>query len=288
MNVPSSPSLPAAASPPPVPVSWLDAHDAFLVDLDGTLIRESVATSGAARMLDRLRDRYVVVSNNSTDTARSLARKLELLGLPVAPERMVLAGQATIDFVAHAYGTARVLLIAGPTLRGYAQRRGCLLVDANADLVVLALDKRFSYAKLGLAANELRRGARLIVTNPDASHPSLDQALVPETGALMEAIVRCAGIGPALVVGKPGNMLFEEGLRRLRAQAADALVIGDNPLTDAHGAVRLGMRYLLVGRHALADADTPEALLGLAHGGHSQPPSARGGRAAVLAPVDSA
>ncbi len=74
--------------------AWLDTHRHFLIDLDGTLMREGVPLAGAARMLERLRGRHVVVSNNSTDTAETLAGRLRAAGMPVAADIMVLAGQA--------------------------------------------------------------------------------------------------------------------------------------------------------------------------------------------------
>ncbi|MNT76866.1 putative hydrolase YutF [compost metagenome] len=89
--------------------------------------------------------------------------------------------------------------------------------------------------------------------------------------------MQCAGVAPALVVGKPEPTLFVEGLRRLGARAGETLVIGDNPLTDARGAVRLGMRYLLVGTHPHADATTPDALMRLSHGGHAKEPATASG-----------
>ncbi|WP_144007118.1 HAD hydrolase-like protein, partial [Pelomonas sp. KK5] len=140
---------------------------------------------------------------------------------------------------------------------------GCRLVDAEPEFIVLARDRRFDYARLALAANELRAGARLVVTNPDLSHPAPAGAVVPETGALMRALVACAGIEPAQVIGKPEADLFIEGLRRLGATPAHTLVIGDNPLTDALGAARLGMRCLLLGRDPQARAASPAALLRL-------------------------
>ncbi|WP_454766683.1 HAD-IIA family hydrolase [Cupriavidus campinensis] len=252
------------------PAAWLTAHRHFLIDLDGTLIREGVPLPGAARMLARLRGRHVVVSNNSTDTAATLAARLRAAGLPVAMEDIVLAGQATVDLVARVHAGRRILLIGSAVLRAYAVERGCVLADDDAEVVLLALDQDFRYATLRAAVNALRRGAPLIVSNPDTSHPAADGGLVPETGTLMHAIVQCAGVAPALVVGKPERALFVEGLRRLGGHPADTLVIGDNPLTDARGAVRLGMRYLLVGAHPHADAATPAALLRLRHAGHAQ------------------
>ncbi|MEM5431398.1 HAD-IIA family hydrolase [Cupriavidus oxalaticus] len=259
--------------------TWLDTHRHFLIDLDGTLMREGVPLPGAARMLECLHGRHVVVSNNSADTAQTLALRLHAAGMPVAADSIVLAGQATVDLVARLHAGKRILMIGSAVLRAYAAARGCVLVEEGAEVVLLALDQDFRYATLRAAVNALRRGAPLIVSNPDTSHPAADGGLVPETGTLMHAIVQCAGVAPALVVGKPEPELFMEGLRRLGARAADTLVIGDNPLTDALGAARLGMDYLLVGAHPRADAATPEALMQLRHPGHARVAAPTCGRA---------
>jgi hypothetical protein len=38
--------------------------------------------------------------------------------------------------------------------------------------VALVRDERFKHAKLSAIVNDLRRGARLVVTDPDLSHPA--------------------------------------------------------------------------------------------------------------------
>ncbi len=202
---------------------------------------------GAIELLEQLAGRYVVVSNNSTHTAQALARALRARGLPLSADRLVLAGEQTLRFMAQHHPGARIRLLGSPALRRHARALGCTLVDTAPDFVVLARHERFDYATLATAVNELRAGAHLVVTNPDLSHPAPHGTVVPETGALMRAMVECAGIAPALVIGKPEGGLFVEGLRRLGAKPADTLVIGDNPLTDAQGAARLGMRFLLLG-----------------------------------------
>jgi len=248
---------------PHAPPHWRHAQH-FLIDLDGTLVHSQCEPlDGAVDLLEQLAGRYVVVSNNSTHTAQALARALRARGLPLSAERLVLAGEQTLRFMADRHPGARIRLLASAALRRQALTLGCHLVDASPDFVVLARDERFDYATLSTAANDLRLGARLVVTNPDLSHPAPHGAVVPETGALMRALAACAGIEPAHVIGKPEGGLFEEGLRRLGARAADTLVIGDNPLTDALGAARLGMRFLLLGRDPQARAPTPAALLRL-------------------------
>ena len=254
--------------------SWIDDAQGFIVDLDGTLVRGSHVIAGAVELLERIKDRYVILSNNSTDTAFGLAAMLRRLGLRVKADRLILAGEYTIRFMAEHHAQARLMVIASPAIRKYVERLGLRLVDRDADFVVLGRDRRFNYAKLDAIINELHRGARLVVTNPDLSHPADDGGLVPETGTLMTAVTACAGVLPVRIVGKPEDTLFLEALKRLGTRPSDTLVIGDNPATDAAGAVRLGMRYLLVGTTPYADAASPKILLGSACLGHTQAPFA--------------
>lgn len=243
--------------------SWRQARY-FLIDLDGTLVHSlQVPLEGAVELLQRLAGRYAVVSNNSTHTAAGLARVLRTRGLPLVAEQLVLAGEQTLRFMAEHHAGARVRLVASAALQQQARELGCRLVDVAPEFVVLARDERFSYARLSVVVNDLRAGARLVVTNPDLSHPALHGGIVPETGALMRAVVDCAGVAPTHVIGKPENGLFIEGLRRLGATPEETLVIGDNPLTDALGAARLGMRCLLLGRDPQASVRSPAALLQL-------------------------
>lgn len=233
----------------------------LLVDLDGTLVRQQEAIDGAAQLLAHFSERYAIVSNNSTHTAQGLSLRLRRLGLRVPPGRIVLAGELAVRQLAQQHPGARVLLAASPALQRHARALGCQLVQANADFVLLALDMRFSHARLSVIVNELLRGARLVATNADATHPGPQGRVVPETGALLAAVVAASGVQPWRVVGKPAPLLFEEGLRCLGARAETTVVVGDNPLTDGEGAARLGMACLLVGNAPGAVAPTVAGLL---------------------------
>jgi HAD superfamily hydrolase (TIGR01450 family) len=240
---------------------WLAQARHLLVDLDGTLVRQQEAIDGAAELLAHFHDRYAIVSNNSTHTAEGLSLRLRRLGLRVPPGRIVLAGELAVLQMAQQHPTARVLMAASPALQRYARAQGCQLVQAEADFVLLALDMHFSHARLAIIANELLRGAKLVATNADATHPGPQGRVVPETGALLAAVVAASGMQPWRVIGKPAPLLFEEGLRRLGARPESTVVVGDNPLTDAEGAARLGMACLLVGHAPGAVALTVGGLL---------------------------
>jgi 4-nitrophenyl phosphatase len=237
-------SLPKKPSPPRREL--IDCKDRVIVDLDGTLIRGGRPTEGAEVFLNGIADRYMVVSNNSTDTAEGLSIRLGRIGLPIPPQRLVLAGEETIRFVAVRYPGARCIVAASSSLRKMASREGLVVVGEEAQFVILGRDLHWNYSRLTLLVNELRHGATLIVTNPDVSHPDGEDRIVPETGSLLAALVAGAGVEPAHIVGKPEALLFEEALRRLGSVPENTVVVGDNPLTDREGARRLGLRCVIV------------------------------------------
>jgi 4-nitrophenyl phosphatase len=247
---------------PPLPGAWIESARGFILDLDGTLIRERRTLAGARELLARLADRYIVLSNNSTDTAKRITSKLHRMGLKVAPDRLLLAGESSVRTLAAERPGLTVMLIGSRTLCRFAAQAGLSLTDRKPEVVLLARDEGFNYRKLRAAANALRDGAQLIATNPDGYHPGDDgRGIVPETGALLQALVACSGTQPSRIIGKPESPLFIEALRRLGTSVSDTVVIGDNRNTDALGAARLGMRFLLTGDSRYADARDPASLL---------------------------
>lgn len=256
--------MPPPSDLPPDEPPWTQRSRGLILDLDGTLIRGHEVIPGAAELLTRWAGRHVVVSNNSTDTAAGLAPRLRAQGLPVQADALVLAGEQAVRHIARSHPRARLMLCGSETLRACAAGLGLALVSRDADIVLLARDRSFSYAMLQVLARELARGAALMASNGDLTHPGPQGSLVPETGALLQAVLACApGVRPQ-ILGKPAAMLFEEGLRRLGLAAQDVTVIGDNVRTDALGATRLGMGYLLVGDAPHADAPDMARLLGSA------------------------
>ncbi|MBV7485533.1 HAD-IIA family hydrolase [Bordetella sp. BOR01] len=263
MTAYDSPSLacPAASAPNPEDTPWHAGQPSLILDLDGTLIREHEPIEGAAELLRAFHGRFVIVSNNSTHTAHQMARRLRGMGLPVRAGDLVLAGEQMVQYLRAHHAGARILMRATPALKRQAAARGCRLVERDADVVALALDKTFDYAALAAMARELARGAKLVASNIDRTHPGPDGQIVPETGTLLQAVMACTGNRPRHVCGKPGPAMFAEGLRRLGSTPAATLVIGDNPATDAAGAARAGLRYVLLGTGPQAMAATPAQLL---------------------------
>ena len=236
--------------------------DALLIDWDGCLSLGGRMQPGAIDLLDEWRDRVVILSNNSTHLPRQIGQMLKDAGLALPEERILLAGHETIRHVA-SQGPCRTMILGDTRLRTVARGLGLTLVRDAPDIVILLRDTRFTYGRLERAANAIAQGARLIVANADLTHPGPAGLLVPETGALLAALV-AATKGRAAdheLIGKPGPMLFRRACAVLGVMPDRAVMIGDNPDTDVAGAAAAGMPAILLDP---ATGCTLTALLGSA------------------------
>src|SRR5690606_9465933 len=153
----ASAATPAPSNFPFAEPPWTQHSRGLILDLDGTLIRGNEVIPGARELLARWSDRYIIVSNNSTDTAAGLAPRLQALGLPVQPNALVLAGEQTVHHIARHYPHHTLMLCGSDALRTCATDLGLKLVTHDADIVLLMRDTGFSYATLQALTHELAR-----------------------------------------------------------------------------------------------------------------------------------
>lgn len=218
----------------------------YLVDLDGTLMSGGQLLPEADTLLGLLDDRFVIVSNDSEHTPQQLERRFLQWNLQIPAERILLAGTCALEAIAQRQPGARTLILGSTALRRHAQKLGLVPDVDDPQAVLVARDRRFTFDRLYRAVNAVKAGAELYVACPDRTHPTPDGGLFPEAGALAAAIFACVGDVPHHVIGKPETALFNMGCERLRIAPKDAVMIGDNPLTDAAGAERAGLRFLKV------------------------------------------
>lgn len=226
------------------------SYRGFILDLDGTVYRGDSLLPGAAALVTALRREgrgVCFLSNKPIATRASYAEKLTRLGLPTAPEEVVTSGCVLARYLAHHAPGARCYVIGEPPLAETLAAAGLRVVDSpEVDVVVVAFDRTFTYAKLATALRAVRRhGARLVGTNPDRTCP-VEDGEIPDAAGMIAAVEAVTGGRVEPIVGKPSPLMLEAALERLGLPADACAVVGDRLETDIAMGKAAGLATILV------------------------------------------
>ncbi|RST84953.1 haloacid dehalogenase [Aquibium carbonis] len=222
----------------------VEGCEAIFCDLDGCLVSGGHVYPNVRSFVASHADRLWIVSNNSSDTAETLSRRMATIGLAIDPRRILLAGEQAVHRIAAARPGAALSLYAEPPIRNLARSLGLRTESRKPDIVLLARDGDFTVRDLGRLIDEVHDGAALVVTNVDTVHPDDRGRPVPETGAIVAAIRACVPSVGFTSIGKPAPDLVELGLRLSGAARAACVFIGDNAGTDGVAAAAAGVRFI--------------------------------------------
>lgn len=216
------------------PVAWV-------LDLDGVIWLADQPIPGAAEAVARLRasgERALFVTNNSSVPLGEQEAKLARFGIPAAGDVVTsaMAGATLVE------PGERVLVCGGPGIVEAVAARGAEPVrDGDADVVMVGFHRDFDYERLRVASGAVRRGARLVATNDDATYPT-PEGPIPGGGAIVAAVAYASGTTP-VVAGKP-HVPMADLVRALAGPSGT--VVGDRPDTDGRFAKTLGWPFALV------------------------------------------
>ncbi len=225
-------------------------YDGYVIDLDGTVYLGNALLPGARQTIEQLRRagrRLVFLTNKPLERSSDYAAKLTRLGLPTTPAEIVSSTDALLRYLGERAAGARIFPVAEPLLWELLAEAGFETTDRpeRVDVVVASFDRTFDYAKLKIAFDAIRAGARLVATNPDAFCPTPDGGL-PDCAAMLGAIEGCTGVRAEAIVGKPSPHMAATLLERLHVDAAETLLVGDRLATDVRMAAEAGMASALV------------------------------------------
>jgi NagD protein len=219
----------------------------WLMDMDGVLVREEQAISGADRFLARLREAglpFLVLTNNSIYTPRDLVARLAATGLRVPEESIWTSALATARFLEDQRPGGSAYVIGESGLTTALHSAGYTLDDRAPDYVVLGETRTYSFERITRAIRLIGEGARFIATNPDPTGPSADGPL-PATGSVAALISRATGVEPYFV-GKPNPLMMRSALNAIDAHSETSAMIGDRMDTDIVSGLEAGMETVLV------------------------------------------
>lgn len=228
------------------PVKDCESPCVVLCDLDGVVWLAHQPIVGSVAAIANLRaagHRVLFVTNNSGDTIETQEAALAAIGVPAVGDVLTSALAA-----AHLVRAGeRVVVCGGDGIRQAVARQGATVVsddeaDPLADAVMVGFHRSFDYAGLTRAARAVRRGARLIGTNDDATYPT-PQGPIPGGGAILAAVQTASGVA-AIVAGKPHQPMAQL-VRAVVGElaATQAVMVGDRASTDGRFAQTLGCAY---------------------------------------------
>jgi 4-nitrophenyl phosphatase len=224
-----------------------------LCDLDGVVWLMHEPIVGAVNAVAALRaagHRVLFVTNNSAARLVDHVAALEAIGIPAVGDVLSSAMAAALLVEPG----ERVAVFGGDGVTEAVEARGATVVApeeldepsvAPVDAVVVGFHRWFDYEGMRRASTAVRRGARLIGTNDDATYPTT-QGPIPGGGSILAAVATAAGVTP-VIGGKPHGPAAELVVREIgRDAATTAVMVGDRPSTDGLFARALGCRFALV------------------------------------------
>ena len=231
---------------------------ALIIDMDGVLWHGEQPLPGLIEFFQTLRELripFILATNNARQTPSQYVEKLAHMGVTVSKSEILTSALATAQYLAEhnnpeqtrvfvigESGASEPLLEHGFTLTGLDEING----DDNkgADIVVCGLDKTLTWHKLATATSNIRAGAQFIGTNGDVTLPT-ERGLAPGNGAILAALQAATGVAPK-IIGKPEPIMYRQAIAMLGVDPSDTVAIGDRLDTDILGAVRAGIRSLMV------------------------------------------
>lgn len=228
----------------------LAGKELFLFDLDGVFYKgkESRVKIGGTKAIEKLREKgkkLFVLTNNSTDSAKTVHARLRAFDIPVRLDEVLTSGLLTAEYLRDRHGSVSYYLVGEEGLESEMTNHGHRRTKGeSAQFVVIGLDRGVTYDKLDKAARLARNGASLIATHIARLYMyKTGPALA--TGPLVKAI-EYASRKRATVIGKPSTLMFDIAVKRAGCEKAEAVMVGDQVDTDIEGAARAGIDAVLV------------------------------------------
>ena len=219
----------------------------ILIDLDGVLYTGDSAIPGAADALRYLKSKgYQIryLSNTTRKNRKTIQKRLLQFGFDIEAGEIFTPAAAAVAFLSETTLQCCHLLITGDVSDEFGEA-GIHHVDAGADWVVIGdAGDNFSYAAMTKAFRLIKEGAGIIALEKDRYWMGSD-GLMLSAGPFVEGLEYATG-KTAAVMGKPSAGYFRMALTSMGVGPEDAVMIGDDVVSDTGGAMNAGLKGILV------------------------------------------
>lgn len=223
-------------------------YQGYLIDLDGTIYKGNERIPAGEQFIRDLQARgipYLLVTNNTTRTPEMVRDMLrDKFQIETGLATIYTATMATVDYM-QAQNLGKTAYVIGDVgLKQAIWEAGYTEDKENPAYVVVGLDWAVDYEKLATATLAIQKGAHYIATNPDLNIPT-ERGLLPGAGALNALLEAATRVKP-VCIGKPNAIIMDKALEVLGVPRHQALMVGDNYLTDIMAGIQNDIPTLLV------------------------------------------
>lgn len=219
----------------------------FICDMDGVIYHGNILLEGVTEFYDWLikeKKEFIFLTNSSERSPRELKQKLSRMGLDVGEDHFYTSALATADFLKSQCPGGSVYVIGEPGLSNALYDAGFTMNNVNPDYVVVGESRSLNYEMIERATLLVRKGAKLIGTNPDITGPT-EAGIVPATRALISPIEMASG-KRAYFLGKPNPLMMRIGLGKPGVANNEACIVGDRMDTDIIAGIESEIDTVLV------------------------------------------
>lgn len=224
------------------------AYKGYLIDLDGTIYKGRERIPAGERFIQRLQEQeipYLLVTNNTTRTPKMVQDMLaQQFNIQTPLETIYTATMATVDYMKDMNRGQTAYVIGETGLKSAISEAGYIEDKENPAYVVVGLDSQVTYDMLATATLAIAKGALFIGTNPDLNIPT-ERGLMPGAGSLVALLEAATRVKPVFI-GKPNAIIMNKALDILQVERSEAIMVGDNYLTDIMAGIQNDIASLLV------------------------------------------
>lgn len=223
-------------------------YKGYLIDLDGTIYQGKNRIPAGERFIKRLQEKglpYLLVTNNTTRTPEMVQDMLsKQFNVETGIETIYTATMATVDYMNDMNRGKTAYVIGETGLKSAIAAAGYVEELENPAYVVVGLDSQVTYDMLATATLAIQKGALFVGTNPDLNIPT-ERGLMPGAGALNALLEAATRVKPVFI-GKPNAIIMNKSLEVLGIQRSEAVMVGDNYLTDIMAGIQNDIATILV------------------------------------------
>lgn len=226
----------------------LSKTKALLLDLDGTVYLDGALIGDVKNTLQYFREKgitLVYLTNNSSRTDKEYIERLKNIGIYDQNDIVYTSLDSAIDYINDNYKGKTVYPVAMDSVIEELEQKGIKVVSDNADIVLLAFDRKLDYEKIVKANEHMVKGAIYIATHPDNTCPA-PGVFIPDLGSIMQMFKCSSGRDADIITGKPYKILADYIMKRLNLNPEQVTMVGDRLNTDIAFGVNSGINSVLV------------------------------------------